>query len=176
MEISLTQLKQIGARNLGAVILVLLGVVEITNLAAVVGTQPNDVLSQRPILKISEIRGPRIDDEAAMIVAEESAAPVCQTLPLNLWVFLVIAYIALLVFNFSSTFQKVNQPQWFWEVVFTFLFIVGWFVWDQCRENVWFPFAIAKFGLIIFALYIYFLRKNLSNKAILPSAKDEIHR
>lgn len=169
MEISLTQLKQIGVRHLGAVILVLLGVVEIANLAVIVGTQPNDVLSQRPILKTSEIRGPRIDDEAAMIVVGESATLTCQTLPLNLWMFLVIAYIALLVFNFSSTFQKVNQPQWFWETMYTIAFVAGWFIWDGCRSNVWFPFAVMKFGLIIFALYVYFLRKNLLNKAILTS-------
>lgn len=162
MPTVLMQLKQIAARNLGAVIIVLLGVVEIANLAVIVGTQPNDVLSQRPILKISEIRGPRIDDGAAMIVAGESAALACQTLPLNLWMFLVIAYIALLVFNFSFTFQEADQPQWFWEVVFTFLFIAGWFVWDGCRSNVWFPFAIARFGLIIFALYIYLLKKKIS--------------
>lgn len=159
MPTVLMQLKQIGARNLGAVIIVLLGVVEIANLAVVVGTQPNDVLSQQPILKISEIRGPRIDDGAVMIVAGESAALACQTLPLNLWMFLVIAYIALLVFNFSFTFQKVNQPQWFWETMYTIAFVAGWFIWDECRENIWFPFAVIKFGLITFALYAYFLKK-----------------
>lgn len=159
MQISLTQLKQIGARNLGAVILVLLGVVEIANLAAVVGAQPDDTLSSRPILKISEIRGPRIDDGAAMIVAGESAVLACQTLPLNLWVFLAIAYGALLVFNFSYTFKSAERPQWFWEILYTLAFIAGWFVWDECRENIWFPFAIVKFGLIIFALYAYFLKK-----------------
>lgn len=158
MEISLTQLKQIGARHLGAVILVLIGVVEIANLAVVVGTRPDNILSQQPILKISEIRGPRIDDEAAMIVAEK-ATVVCQTLPLNAWVFLVIAYIALLVFNFSYTFKEVERPQWVWETLYTLAFIAGWFVWDGCRENIWFPFAIVKFGLIIFALYAYFLKK-----------------
>lgn len=159
MEISLTQLKQIGARHLGAVILVLLGVIEIANLAVVVGEQSNKVLFQKPILKISEIRGPRIDDEAAMIVVDEPVASVCQTLPLNLWVFLVIAYIALLVFNFSFTFKEAIQPQWFWETLYTLSFIAGWFIWDGCRENIWFPFAIVKFSLIIFALYAYFLKK-----------------
>lgn len=158
MEILLAKLKQIGALHLGAIILILLGVVEIANLAVVVGTRPDDVLSQKPILKISEIRGPRIDDEAATIVAEKAAA-VCRTLPLNLWIFLVIAYIALLVFNFSYTFQDAQQPQWFWETLLAFLFIAGWLVWDQCRENIWFPFAIMKFGLITFALYAYFLKK-----------------
>lgn len=158
MQISLTQLKQIGARHLGAVILVLIGVVEIANLAVVVGTRPDNTLSQQPILKISEIRGPRIDDEAAMIVTKK-ATVVCQTLPLNAWVFLVIAYIALLVFNFSYTFKEVERPQWVWETLYTLAFIAGWFAWDACRENIWFPFAIVKFGLIIFALYAYFLKK-----------------
>lgn len=162
MQISLTQLKQIGASHLGAVVLVLLGIVEIANLAVVVGMQSNDVLFQKPILKISEIRGPRIDDGAAMIVAGESAAPACQTLPLNLWVFLVVAYIALLVFNFSYTFKDVERPQWFWETMYTLAFIAGWFVWDGCRENIWFPFAIVKFGLIIFAADIYLIKKSFN--------------
>jgi hypothetical protein len=158
MPAFLVKLKQIGASHLGAVILVLLGVVEIANMAVVVGEQSNNVLFQKPILKISEIRGPRIDDEAAMVVTEK-ALSVCRTLPLNLWMFLVITYIALLVFNFSFTFKEANQPQWFWETVFTLAFIAGWFIWDACRENIWFPFAIVKFGLIIFALYAYFLKK-----------------
>jgi hypothetical protein len=158
MPAFLAKLKQIGASHLGAVILVLLGVVEIANLAVVVGEQSNNVLFQKPILKISEIRGPRIDDEAAMIVAEK-ALSVCRTLPLNLWVFLVVAYVALLVFNFSYTFKDVERPQWFWETLYALAFIAGWFVWDSCHKNIWFPFAIVKFGLIIFALYAYFLKK-----------------
>jgi hypothetical protein len=158
MKISLSQLKQIGASHLGAVILILLGMIEIANLAVVLGERSNNVLFQKPILKISEIRGPRIDDEAAMIVAEKATA-VCRTLPLNLWVFLMVAYIALLVFNFSFAFKEANQPQWFWETLYALAFIAGWFAWDSCRENIWFPFAIVKFGLIIFALYAYFLKK-----------------
>jgi hypothetical protein len=167
MQISLTQLKQIGVSHLGAVILVLIGIVEIANLAAVVGLQSDNTLSQQPILKISEIRGPRIDDEAAMIVVDETENTLnqtalvihCFTLPAAVWVFLLIAYVALLVFNFSYTFKEAERPQWFWEMLYALAFIAGWFIWDACRENIWFPFAIAKFGLILFVIYLYFLER-----------------
>ncbi|MDP3956970.1 MAG: hypothetical protein Q8Q10_00515, partial [bacterium] len=116
-----------------------------------------------PIQKISEIKGQQIDDEAAMIVVEGSSpAPACATLPIGIWVFLLIAYAALLIFNFSYTFERAIRPQWFLEAVITVLALVAWYAWDECHANVWFPFAIVKFGLIIFALYAYLLEKKLS--------------
>lgn len=105
-------------------------------------------------LRLSEIDGPRIDDGAVMtIVSPES------TLPGELWVFLLLAYGALLIFNFSYTFEKVVRPQWGWEVMYTLFVLWGWSVMDTERLYLWFPFMILKLGLIVFALYISLLEK-----------------
>ncbi len=118
------------------------------------------VVSDR-VLKISEIHGPRIDVEAAMTVVEVGGAVAtvrCFTLPAGMWVFLLIVYVALLVFNLTYGFWQVSsgRPQWFWELLYTVLFIVGWYVWDGCQTNVWFPLSVIKMGVILYALYLYF--------------------
>lgn len=184
MQTSFIWLKEKGARHLVVMALVSLAVVEVISLLFAAGIRPADIFKfsadtaqksgiEEPLLKISEIRGPRIDDRAAMIVAGKPAlvtatlAPLCFTLPINIWTFLVLAYVALIVFNFSYTFQqatselgaRVTRPQWFWETLYTLLFIVGWFVWDECRSHIWFPFTVVKFGLIIFVLYVYLWEK-----------------
>ncbi len=158
------------------IVLVALAAAEIASLAFVIDARPDGAVSVQPVsenavtepmLKISEIRGPMIDSEAAMIVVDESVSSAdasvtaCTTLPLFLWVFLLIAYAALLVFNFSYTFRQAARPQWFWEALYTALFIIGWYAWDGCRDHPWFPFAVAKLGLIIFAAYLYLLEKKL---------------
>ena len=184
MQTSFIWLKEKGARHLVVIALVSLAAVEVISLLFTAGIRPADIFRlpadtaqksaiEEPLLKISEIRGPRIDDQAAMIVAGKPAlvttalAPLCFTLPINIWMFLVLAYVALMVFNFSYTFQqatsetgeRATRPQWFWETLYTLLFIVGWFVWDECRSHIWFPFTVVKFGLIMFALYVYLWEK-----------------
>ncbi len=112
-------------------------------------------------LKISEIDGPRIDDTAATVVVSQT-----PVLPGELWVFLFLAYVALLVFNFSSTFERVAEPQWGWETLYTFITLWGWYALDSERLYVWFPLLVIKSGLIIFALYAYLLERRLSKPHI----------
>ena len=112
-------------------------------------------------LKISEIDGPRIDDTAASVVV--SQAPV---LPGELWVFLFLAYVALLVFNFSYTFERVAEPQWGWEAFYTLITLWGWYALDSEKMYPWFPLLVLKSGLIIFALYAYLLERRLSKPHI----------
>lgn len=181
MQMLMTRLKGVCKSHLVAVLLVALAITEVISLAALIETpsRPDTVsyrgeeqgtVAPQTTLRISDIRGPRIDDEAAMIVVEESpetalaaqAVSACSTLPVGIWVFLVAAYVALLIFNFSYTFRQAREPQWFWEALYTFLAIVGWYSLDDCRAALWFPFAIVKFGLIVFALYAYLLEKKLS--------------
>lgn len=185
MQILMTRLKGVCKSHLVAVLLVALAITEVVSLAALVGTplRPDTVsylekeqgtIAPQTTLRISDIQGSRIDDEAAMVVVEEplETAPAaqagvsaCFTLPAGIWVFLVAAYVALLIFNFSYTFRQAREPQWFWEALYTFLAIVGWYSLDDCRAALWFPFAIVKSGLIIFAMYAYLLEKKLSGKA-----------
>ncbi|MDP3957089.1 MAG: hypothetical protein Q8Q10_01115, partial [bacterium] len=103
MFTSIAQLKEFCQRHLVVVALVALMVVEALSLAVLVQPSlPSGILmpSQsvqesvvaEPIQKISEIKGQQIDDEAAMIVVEGSSpAPACATLPIGIWVFLLIA-------------------------------------------------------------------------------------
>lgn len=179
MFTSIAQFKESCKRHLVVIALVALAAVEAFSLAAFIqapsqpglisyGGDEQVTIAPQPILKISEIRGPRIDDEAAMILVEEpaasscatpAAASPCSTLPLGIWVFLAAAYVALLIFNFSYTFKQAVQPQWFFEAALTMLALIGWYAWDECRAAPWFPFAIVKSGLIVFALYAYLLEK-----------------
>lgn len=108
-------------------------------------------------LRISEIDGPRIDDMAAAIDREAA-----ESVPSEIWLFLIFAYMTLLIFNFSYTFEKVKSPQWFWEVVYTLLAFLCWIVLDPLGKVWWFPLMIAKGGLILFILYIYLVEKKLA--------------
>lgn len=181
MQALLTRLRDVCRRRLVVVVLVALALAEALSLAALIqipsqpglllyGREEQVTVAPQPILKISEIRGPRIDDEAAMIVVAEPSpalpAPACFTLPGSMWALLLAAYVALLIFNLSYTFERAagNRIQWFWEVLYTLLFVVGWYIWDECRTAVWFPFSIVKFGLLVFALYAYLSEKKSSEK------------
>ncbi|MEK9151566.1 MAG: hypothetical protein AAB547_02955 [Patescibacteria group bacterium] len=191
MEMLMTRLREGCGRHLVVIILVALAVVEALSLVAltrmpsqpgllIYGEEERGVIVTQPVLKISEIRGPRIDDEAAMIVADESAelsrssrrsscatqaaVSPCPTLPIGIWIFLLAAYVALLIFNFSYTFRQAARPQWFWETLYTALALIGWYAWDGCRDHIWFPFAVVQFGLITFAIYAYLLEKRLLEK------------
>lgn len=123
------------------------------------------------IPKISEIRGSRIDDEAAMTVVEETLSKTtqarkCIILPVEIWVFLLVAFIALLVFNLAYNFERATKIQWGWELALALLPLVAWYVWDGCRAYVWFPLYSIKMGIIIYALYLYFFdqKKNFGKK------------
>jgi hypothetical protein len=153
--------------------LVLLVIVEVFSLSltasnqsgtGVVSTQieNGESVLVAPILKLSEIRGPQIDSEAATIVV--TASPICFALPVNIWILLLLAYVVLLIFNFSYTFERVTSPQWFFEVGLTALAIIAWYAWDTCQSNLWFPFAAVKLGLLVFVLYAYLLEKKLLEK------------
>lgn len=165
------------SRNLVIVGLVFLAMVEVLSIAFTVPNtsdvsgittqnQQQENIARTPILKLSEIRGSRIDDEAAMIVVEESLQAAeteasCFALPKGIWIFLLVAYVALLIFNFSYTFKQVVRPQWVWETILTVLALVSWYIWDGCQNSLWFPFAVVKLGLIVFVSYVYLLEKSL---------------
>jgi hypothetical protein len=120
----------------------------------------DQVLSATP--KISEIDGPSIGAEAATIerVAENrTAAQACFTLPTTDWLFLLLVYIGLLIFNFAYGFAGAARVQWFWEALYTLLALAAWYVWDGCRSNVWFPLYVVKMWLFIFGFYLYFFER-----------------
>ncbi|MEK7181777.1 MAG: hypothetical protein AAB708_01485, partial [Patescibacteria group bacterium] len=72
----------------------------------VTGDQESDVLLTQglseSIPKLSEMKGAQIDSQAAAVVNED----VCNAVSSGVWIFLLFAYIALLVYNFSYRFKE----------------------------------------------------------------------
>jgi hypothetical protein len=123
--------------------------------------------------KLSEVRGPSIDREAAAVVREENGAicpiasktPTCQTWPSEIWIFLLVVYLFLLIFNLSLTFGKRDTIQWVWEMVLTLLALGTWFRWDLCRTSLWYPLFVLALGILIYLFYLYFFNENLPRPA-----------
>lgn len=117
----------------------------------------------RAVPKLSEIHGPQIDKEAAAIVKVEKT-PACSAFSAGAWVFLLCAYLFLLIFNLVYGYLKNLQIQWFWEFLYTALAMGTWFYLDQCRTNLWFPLYVLKLGIIIYLFYLYFWHEKIRGK------------
>lgn len=115
------------------------------------------------IAKISKIKGPRIDDQAVAVErvsVYNTKEKTCLSLPTKIWLFLLFSYIALLIFNLSYNFGTATKIQWFWELLYTLLAIIAWYVWDQCGAvNIWYPEFVLKGGIVIYGIYLYFFEK-----------------
>ena len=110
--------------------------------------------------RISSNLSPRIDGEAAMVVKEDGRiTSVCQTLPPELWIFLLTAYLFLLLFNLFFDFEKSNKIHWFWEGFYALLALGAWHFYDACRQNLWFPLYVLKLGIIVYLVYLYLFYK-----------------
>ncbi len=103
-------------------------------------------------VRISEITDARIDSVAATVV-------LAPALPRILWVFLLVTYVALLVFNWSYTFRTVTSPQWRFELILTLLTLGVWYHLDSGRGEIWFPLTLIKSGLIVAIIYVYLLER-----------------
>ena len=125
------------------------------NQKIIVSEKINDPANTR----ISKDFSPRIDEEAAAIVRETETAPICATLPGELWILLLAAYLFLMFFNLFYDFEKSNSLHWFWEGLYTLLALWGWYVWDQCHQNLWFPLYVLKLGTIVYLVYLYLFYK-----------------
>lgn len=116
------------------------------------------------VLRISDIHEPSIGSGAAMTEDTGSSCLVyggeCSSLPSELWVGLLLAYIVLLIANFYYGSRKFSgNIQWFWEASYTALALIAWYVFDGCRTHVWFPLYVLKTGAVTFAGYLYFVGK-----------------
>lgn len=129
---------------------------------------------------------PRIDSEAASIEKESKGEENyeillqgknhCASLPQNLWVLLLGAYIFLIIFNLSFRFEKTKHIRWFWESFYTILALLAWYNFDECRKNTWFAPSVIESGAIIYAFYFYFRNKFIKKtppNAESPAEKQE---
>ncbi len=136
---------------LGLLLLLELGTALVSVPTQTVGREITQVADSVP-LRISEITDARIDSVAAMVV-------MAPALPQILWVFLLVAYVTLLVFNFSYTFRTVTSPQWHFELILTILTLGAWYHLDSGRGEIWFPLTLIKSGLIVAIIYVYLLER-----------------
>lgn len=133
---------------------------------------PENLKSDSPRVSPFADPTPRIYDEAASIVRESEkiicnsgkAVPICASLPAEVWIFLLVAYLFILVFNLSYGFGKSKKIRWFWEGLFTFLAIYAWYGYDGCRTFIWFPLYVMKLGIIIYLFYIYLMADKLKTE------------
>lgn len=126
---------------------------------------------------------PQIDEEAAEIVKEDQGKENyeillegnnhCRSLPENLWVFLLGAYLFLIIFNLSFEFEKAGNIRWFWESLYTVLALLAWFNYDGCRTNTWFAPAVIESGIIIYAYYLYYFKRANRKKKIESSQEEK---
>jgi hypothetical protein len=119
--------------------------------------------------KLSEMKGPKIDDEGisdARTVNRQNYS--CQkmgvnsALPVEAWIFLLAAYLFLLIFNLGITFGKRKTIQWVWEAIITVLALLVWFWQDVCRANLWYPLFVISLGVLIYIFYLYFFNEDSS--------------
>ncbi len=97
------------------------------------------------------------------VAVTNKALSSCQGLPVEIWIFLLSMFMALLIFNLSYNFSRARKIQWGWEVILLLLTLGAWLIFDECRANIWFPLYVIKLGLIIYLAYLYFLEKKPKN-------------
>ena len=49
--------------------------------------------------------------------------------------------------------------QWLWELILTFSAVIVWYKFDSCRNNLWYPVFVIKYGIVIYVAYLYLLNK-----------------
>ena len=123
-------------------------------------------------MKISDDFAPRIDSEAALVVKEDNQIiPLCQTLPGELWILLLAAYLFLLFFNLFYDFEHAKKIRWFWEGFYTLLALGAWYFYDECHQNIWFPLYVLRLGVIVYLAYLYLL---YTQKEIQPLTDEDL--
>jgi len=123
---------------------------------------------------ISHDLSPRIDEKAAMVVKEnDRILPLCNTFPSELWIFLLTAYLFLMLFNLFINFEHSHKIQWFWESGYTILALWNWYAFFCCRQNIWFPLYVLKLGTIVYLVYLYLYYKKKEIQALPENIQEK---
>jgi hypothetical protein len=96
----------------------------------------------------------------------------CFSLPQNMWVMMLAAYVFLLIFNLTYKLKEAAKLRWFWETLYTALALLAWYEYDACRTNAWFAQSVILIGAIIYFFYFYDFNKRLSP----PAKKTELEK
>ena len=80
----------------------------------------------------------------------------CFSLPQNMWVIMLAAYVFLLIFNLTYKLEAAVKLRWFWEGFYTVLALLTWYEFDGCKSNTWFAQSVILIGIIIYAFYLYY--------------------
>lgn len=94
--------------------------------------------------------------EAAAVTNKTIAS--CQTLPVEVWIFLLLVFLGLLIFNLTYDFTRTKKIRWGWESFYLLLTLLAWFKFDGCREVIWFPLYALKLGLLVYIAYLFFFQ------------------
>ncbi len=97
----------------------------------------------------------------------------CFSLPQNFWVVILAAYVLLLIFNLTWDLNKAQKIRWFWELFYSFLFLLIWFQFDECRQNNWFAQSLILIGLIIYFFYFYYHSRLISQISLANKEENE---
>jgi hypothetical protein len=109
------------------------------------------------IPKLSEVavkRAPSLGGVGAAV--QKVFAPVCSPLAAGQWTLLLVAYVALLLFNLFYDYKKTPGLRWRFETLLAVFTLGAWFWLDTCRDFVWFPLEIIKLSLLIYFFYYYY--------------------
>lgn len=126
-------------------------------------------------------QSPRIDEEAAFQEKTDagqenyqvlSHKAICRTLPQNMWVLTLAAYVFLLIFNLTYGIDPKQKTRWFWEALYTILALLAWYTFDECKSNTWFAQSVILIGLTIYFFYLYHFKKYQAQPN-LKSKEDE---
>ncbi|MFC1608733.1 hypothetical protein ACFL16_02060 [Patescibacteria group bacterium] len=89
----------------------------------------------------------------------------CESWPLQKWLLILLAY--LLAFNFNSFYKlstDYERIRWFWQIIYTALTILIWYLFDECRYFPWFPIATIISGAASYEYYLHRVKQKLRDR------------
>lgn len=111
---------------------------------------------------LSDVQAPMVNDTAASIECYDDSISTeikQNTLPMRVWIFMLVSYVSLLIFNLSYDFGTRNRVQWAFELLLTYVYVFEWVYFDPSGINIWFPLYVIKLGIIVYCAYLYFYKK-----------------
>lgn len=107
----------------------------------------------------SEVAGAQSESTDENIMGAQDS---CQSWSLKTWILILIAYFT--IFNFNN-FYKLSanhkKIRWFWQLTYTALTIVIWYLFDNCRYFTWLPIVTVLLGAGSYEYYLYRVKQKI---------------